>query len=363
MKRRNFLETSAASAIGLGALTTRANSQAPNPLADAPFIRWRMATSWPKSLDIVFGSVNLLCQRVSEMTDGKFVITPYESDELVPGLEVMDAVAKGTVECGHTAGYYYVDKNPALAFGTTVPFGLTAQQQLAWLLEGGGLPLLQALYADFGILQFPMGSTGAQMGGWFRNPVESPADLQGLRMRIPGLGGKVLSRLGVEVQVLPGNEIFASLENGNIDAAEWVGPYEDEKLGLNRVAPYCYYPGWWEPGTTYELQINLEEWNALPTAYQEALRGAALEAHMNMLAEYDAANGNALERLIVAGTQLRPYSDSILTAAKQATNNFYEETAAENSDFRNIYTAWQAFRSRVYDWDKLSILPLDALSS
>ncbi|MEM0979441.1 MAG: ABC transporter substrate-binding protein [Cyanobacteria bacterium P01_H01_bin.58] len=358
MKRRAFLGTTAASAASLSATVTQAQTSASPTNLSQPSIRWRMATSWPKSLSILFGSVSLFCQRISEMTEGRFVITPYASDEIVPALQVMDAVADGTVECGHTLGYYYTDKSLALAFGTTVPFGLTAQQQLAWLMEGGGLPLLQKLYADFGIIQFPLGSTGAQMGGWFRQPVETLADLQGLKMRIPGLGGKVLARLGVNVQVLAGSEIFEHLESGELDAAEWAGPYDDEQLGLNRVTAYYYYPGWWEPGTTYEVQINRQEWERLPSSYQEAFRGAALEGHMSMMAEYDNANSSALERLILGGTQLRAYDPSILEAARQAAIDLYEEHSAADSRFRDIYVAWKQFRSQVYAWEQLGTLPL-----
>lgn len=356
MKRRAFLGTTAASAVSLSATTTQAQISTPPTNLSQPSIRWRMATSWPKSLEILFGSVNLFCQRISEMTEGRFVITPYESDEIVPALKIMDAVADGVVECGHTLGYYYTDKGLAIAFSTTVPFGLTAQQQLAWLMEGGGLPLLQKLYADFGIIQFPLGSSGAQMGGWFRKPVETLADLQGIKMRIPGLGGKVLARLGVNVQVLAGNKIFAQLEKGELDAAEWAGPYDDEKLGLNRVTSYYYYPGWWEPGTTYEVQINRQEWARLPLSYQEAFRGAALESHMDMLATYDNANSTALERLVLGGTQLRAYDSSILEAARQTAIDLYEEQSAADSYFRNIYTAWKQFRSQVYAWEQLGTL-------
>ncbi|MDX2099264.1 MAG: ABC transporter substrate-binding protein, partial [Leptolyngbyaceae cyanobacterium bins.59] len=255
MKRRNLLgyaATGVGSAAALSACnkaTTEESRMSPGATPGQPTIRWRMATSWPKSLDIAFGTAELVCQKVSDMTKGRFVITPYEAGEIVPGLEVLDAISAGTAECGHTASYYFVKKNPALAFGTTIPFGLNAQQQNAWLNDGGGLDLIRKLYADFGVVTFPGGSTGAQMGGWFTRSIRSVQDLKGLKMRIPGMGGQVMKRLGVDVQVLAGNEIFGALETKRIDAAEWVGPYEDERLGLNRIAPFYYYPGWWEPGT------------------------------------------------------------------------------------------------------------------
>ncbi|NEQ70661.1 MAG: ABC transporter substrate-binding protein, partial [Symploca sp. SIO2D2] len=250
MKRRKFLNHTA-----LGAATTAAlvgcsgssNTQTAST-TDLPTLRWKMATSWPQSLDTIFGGAETVCQRVSDMTGGRFTIKPFAAGEIVPGTQVLDAVQAGTVECGHTASYYYIGKNPALAFATSIPFGLNAQQQNAWLYHGGGLEAIQKIYSDFGIINFPAGNTGAQMGGWFKREIKSLADLQGLKMRIPGLGGKVMDSLGVNVQVLPGNEIFLALDRGAIDAAEWVGPYDDQKLGLNKAANFYYYPGWWEPG-------------------------------------------------------------------------------------------------------------------
>lgn len=358
MKRRNFL-----TALGTSTLAATACSRSvsepmvsPEPTSALPSVQWQMATSWPKSLEIVFGSADLICRRVSEMTDGYFTITPYAAGELVPGLEILDAVSDGTVACGHTAGYYYVDKHPAFALSTAVPFGLNAQQQNAWLYHGKGLEMLQAIYADFGVINFPAGSTGAQMGGWFTQKVNNPDDFNGLKMRIPGMGGRVMTRLGVDVQLFLGTEIFHALETGSIQAAEWVGPFEDEKLGLNRVAPYYYYPGWWEPGTTYEIQVNLDAWNALPAAYQIIFRAAVTECHLNMLSYYDSANGEALDRLLLTGTELVPFSDDILQAAEAEAFALYDETAAENSAFKDIYESWKAFRQRVYQWNRINEL-------
>jgi TRAP-type mannitol/chloroaromatic compound transport system substrate-binding protein len=250
MKRRKVLSNIAIAATtttSLIACNQTNQNNSPNVQAnELPNINWQMVTSWPKSLDTIFGGAQKVCDRVSAMTGGKFTIEPYAAGEIVPGLEVLDAVQNGTVECGHTASYYYVGKNPALAFGTSLPFGLTAQQQNAWFYHGGGLEAMHKLYSDFNIINFPAGNTGAQMGGWFKKEVKSLSDLNGLKMRIPGLGGEVMSRLGVNVQVLPGGEIYLALDRGAIDAAEWVGPYDDEKLGLNEAAPFYYYPGWWE---------------------------------------------------------------------------------------------------------------------
>jgi TRAP-type mannitol/chloroaromatic compound transport system substrate-binding protein len=218
------------------------------------------------------------------------------------------------------------------------------------------LELLRKLYADFGVIKFPAGRTGAQMGGWFTRKVNTPADFQGLKMRIPGLGGKVMSRLGVDVQLLLGEEIFTALEVGTIQAAEWVGPFEDEKLGLNRVAPYYYYPGWWEPGTTYEVQVNLEAWEALPPAYRTVFEAAVAEAHLNMLSFYDQVNGQALEQLTLQGTELVAFSPEILQAAEKEAFAFYEETAAGDGRFKEVYDSWKVFRQQVYQWNRINEL-------
>ncbi len=358
MKRRQLLSN-----LAIGTTTTTVlaacNQTNNNPNiqdSNLPNVKWRMVTSWPKSLDTIFGGAQTVCDRVSAMTGGKFTIRPYAAGEIVPGLEVLDAVQNGTVECGHTASYYYVGKNSALAFGTSMPFGLTAQQQNAWLYHGGGLEAIQKVYADFNIINFPAGNTGAQMGGWFKREVKSLADLKGLKMRIPGLGGEVMSRLGVNVQVLPGGEIFLALDRGAIDAAEWIGPYDDEKLGLNKAAPFYYYPGWWEPGATLEVQVNKSQWDKLPQEYQEVFKTAAMEANLNMLAQYDALNRNSLTRLLDSGTKLVTYSPDILAAAQKASFEIYEENAAKNPTFKEIYQQWNEFRSSVSQWNKINQL-------
>lgn len=349
----NVVANNSVNTAANNAANTAANAAAQS--SDLPSIEWQMATSWPVSLDTIFGGAEVFAQRVSAMTSGKFVITPRAAGELAPGTQVLDVVSEGAVQCGHTASYYYVGKSPVTAFGTALPFGLTAQQQNAWLYEGGGLELLQQFYADrFNVIQFPAGNTGAQMGGWFRKEINTVADLQGLKMRIPGLGGQVMAKLGVTVQVLAGGEIFAALETGAVDAAEWVGPYDDEKLGLNTVAEFYYYPGWWEPGPTLEVDINLDEWNNLPQEYQEIVKTAAFEANLIMLARYDSRNNEALQRLVDSGTKLRAYSDEILAAASAASKELYAEFSASDADFKNIYDQWTAFRTRVRSWNNLN---------
>ena len=358
MKRKQFVQAALVSATAGTALTacrTRVAGNQASSTGALPTLNWQMATSWPVSLDTIFGGATTFSDRVSALTGGKFKITPRSAGEIAPPLEVLNVVSQGAVPCGHTASYYYVGKTPAAAFGTSLPFGLNAQQQNAWLYEGGGLKLLQALYAKkFGVIQFPCGNTGAQMGGWFRKEISTVNDLKGLKMRIPGLGGKVMSKLGVTVQTLPGGEIFQALQTGAIDAAEWVGPYDDEKLGLQKVAQYYYYPGWWEPGPTLELQINLQAWQKLPKEYKDAIQTAAYESNATMLAKYDTRNNEALQRLIQNGVKLRPYSDEILEAAEKASFELYEEYSAKDADFKLIFEQWKAFRDRIYAWNNIN---------
>ncbi len=335
--------------------TPTASSGTATSDASLPTVEWQMATSWPVSLDTLFGGAKLFADRVAAMTGGRFKITARAAGELAPGLEVLDVVSQGAVPCGHSASYYYVGKSAVMGFGSSLPFGFNAQQQNAWLYEGGGLKRLQEIYASkFNVIQFPAGNTGAQMGGWFRKEIAQLSDLQGLKMRIPGLGGQVMGKLGVTVQTLPGGEIFQALQTGAIDAAEWVGPYDDEKLGLNKVAQFYYYPGWWEPGTTLEVQINLNEWKKLPPQYQAAIETAAHEANMITLSRYESQNNEALQRLIQGGVQLRRYSDEIMTAAEQASFALYDEFAAKDADFKSVFDEWKQFRNRVYAWNKLN---------
>ena len=360
MNRRQLLlnlSLGAASISSLNAYQQKSNAESLiSSNNSAPSIRWRMATSWPKSLDILFGGAETLCSQVDAMTNGRFLITPYAAGELVDGFGVLDAVSSGTVECGHTASYYYFDRNPALAFGSNVPFGLNAEQQNSWLYYGGGLELMNELYADFGVLSFPAGNTGVQMGGWFKRQINNIEDLKGLKMRIPGFGSQVMNRLGVEVQILPAEQIVSALLKDKIDAVEWNNPYDDEKIGLNQAAPFYYYPGWWEPGATYELQINIEQWNKLPREYQEILKIAATNLNIKMLAEYNAKNGKVLQRLIKSGTQLFPFSDEIMEAAHKQTFELYEEYASQNNTFRKVYEKWLNFRQQIYKWIQLNEL-------
>ncbi len=334
-----------------GAAGTATGQQAPAQQQSLPQVEWRMTTSWVQALDILQGAAQAIGDKVSEMTGGRFTIQVFEAGEIVPGLQVLDAVGEGTVECGHTAAYYYIGKNSAFGIATTLPFGLTAQQQNAWLYHGGGLEAVQRVYNDFGVINFPAGNTGVQMGGWFKNEIQTLDDLKALRFRIPGLGGQVMQRLGVDTQTLAGGEIFLALDRGAIDAAEWVGPYDDEKLGLNEAADYYYAPGWWEPGSTLDVLVNKQAWEQLPPEYQSIFKTAAAEANVTMLSLYEARNQEALERMVNGGTQLRFYSQEIMEAAQQAAFELYEENASENPSFKEMYDGWKTFREQIYQWN------------
>lgn len=364
MKRRNFLTgatvgaTTTVAIAACGQQTTSPTTGAAPAVQtdDTRAIEWRMASSYTPSLDTVYGGSEVFIERVKELTNDKFQITLSAAGEIVPGLEVLDAVQQGTVQAGHTNSYYYRGKNEALAFDTAVPFGFNYRQQNAWLYHGGGLELVHELLSDFNVISFPGGNTGTQMGGWWNQEISSTADLQGLNMRIPGLGGLVMERLGVNVQNLAGGEIFQALQLGTIDAAEFVGPYDDEKLGLQKAASIYYYPGWWEPGSQYSFYFNLDAWNELPASYQQALQTAASEAHVNIMARYDSSNPGALASLLDQGVELRRFSDEIMAAAQVAAFELYEELAADNASYRKVFDAWQGFRENSNRWFSTSEL-------
>ena len=313
-------------------------------------VRWRMASSYPRQLDTLWGAAEAFAEHLSELTSGRFQLRPYPANELVPGLQVLDAVQQGTVQCGQTPAYWYTGKNPALAFDTCVPFGLNARQQSAWMAEGGGLELMRSLFADFSVINFPMANTGAQMGGWFRREVNSAADLRGLKMRIPGLGGLVMDRIGVAVQNIAAGELFPALERGAIDAAEWVGPHDDERLGLHEAAQYYYYPGWWEPSAEASCVVNQRAWDELPSEYRAALQLACKATRQDVQSAYDARNPAALERLVGGGVELRKFTPEVMDVARAATEEMMEENAAADATYREIYENWKQFRDASFAW-------------
>jgi len=356
IKRRDFLKkagTGAAGAAALGACGAGEGTAggAQSGGIDGPRVSWRLATSFTPTVDLLHGAGERIARRVSELTGGNFTMRVYAAGEIVPGLQVMDAVMQGTLHCGVSPGYYYIGKHAALAFDTAIPFGLTTRQQYAWMMHGGGLELLNDIYADFGIISFPCNSTGGQMGGWFRQPVNSLAEIRGLRFRIPGIGGEIMSRLGVTVQNLAQPEIYPALERGAIDATEWVGPYDDEKLGFHQVAKNYYYPGWWEPGVTMGLLIGLDAYNDLPPAYQEILQAVCGETFADRLSAYDNANPLALRRLINDhGVVMHEFSADIMDAAWRESNAYLEEQSAADATFRQVYESYRTFRDTQWSY-------------
>jgi TRAP-type mannitol/chloroaromatic compound transport system substrate-binding protein len=343
MKRRDFLKVSATGAA-VAAVASPAIAQS------SPELKWRMTSSFPKSLDTIYGSGEYFAKQVAAMTDNKFQIQVFQAGEIVPGLQAFDATAKNTVEMSHTVSYYYVGKDPTFAVFAAVPFGLNTRQMNSWLYQGGGNELANEFFKKFGVYGIPCGNTGTQMGGWFRKEIKTVADLSGLKMRIGGIAGQVLQKVGVVPQQLAGGDIYPSLEKGTIDAAEWVGPYDDEKLGFQKVAKYYYYPGWWEGGPTVHAFCNLEKWNSLPKTYQAVIQNAAANTNTWMTARYDMQNPGALKRLVANGAQLRPFSTEIMEACLKATNELWGELSAKNAEFKKAIDAMQAYRSDEYLW-------------
>jgi TRAP-type mannitol/chloroaromatic compound transport system substrate-binding protein len=316
----------------------------------APALRWRCTSSFPRSVDAVFDAVTTFARFVGEATDNRWQIQTFGPGDIVGAFQLADAVQAGTVEMGHTASYYFAGKDPTFAIGTALPFGPNSRQMNAWLYDGGGQDVLNAFYARFNIFALPGGNTGAQMGGWFRKEVRSLEDMRGLKMRIPGIAGQVLARLGAVPQQIPGGEVYPALERGAIDAAEWVGPYDDEKLGFYRVAPFYYYPGFWEGGPALHYFINQDKWNELPASYKAIARAAASHANVEMQAKYDARNPAALRRLVAKGAQLRPFSRDVLDAAHAAAHALYAEIASKNEAFKTVYGHYADFRDDQYLW-------------
>ena len=343
MKRREFLK---ATGVGLAASAVAA----PAIAQSAPEVRWRLTSSFPKSLDTLWGASETFAKYCSEATDGKLQIQIFAAGEIVPGLQALDAVSAGNVEMCHTATYYFYGKDPTWALFCAVPFGLNTRQQNAWFLDGEGLKLMNEFARKSNVHALIGGGTGAQMGGWFRREIKEVSDLNGLKFRIAGLAGRTLQKLGVVPQQLAGGDIYPALEKGTIDATEWVGPYDDEKLGFQKVARYYYYPGWCEGAAALHFLINSNKWNELPKAYQAVVTAAAAYAGIEMTARYDKRNPEAIRRLIASGAQLRPFSQPILDACLKAANEVYAETTASNADFKKIYDNMVAFRNEQYLW-------------
>jgi len=348
MRRRSLIAGGGVGLVG-AALAAPAIAQS------QPEVKWRMATSWPKSLDTIFGGAEFLAKRVAEATDNKFKIRAFAGGEIVPALQVLDAVQNNTVEMGHTASYYYVGKDPTFGLDCTIPFGMNYRQMNAWMTHGGGMDLLRNFFKDYNIVNFPAGNTGAQMGGWWRKEIKTVDDLKGIKFRIgSGTAGAALAKLGVVPQTIPGGDIYPALEKGTIDSAEWVGPYDDEKLGFYKVAKFYYYPGWWEGQAQLSAYINAGQWQNLPKSYQAVLASACAEAESWMIGKYDAENVPALRRLVANGAQLRPFSKEILDACYKAVQEVYAEYSASNPKWKAIYEPWKKFLDDEGQWFRVN---------
>ena len=353
MKRRTFLKGGALA----GATTLVA---APAIAQSMPEIKWRLTSSFPKSLDTIFGTAQTFSKYVADATDNKFQIQTFAAGEIVPGLQALDAVSVASVEMAQTPLYFYIGKEPALAYATGVPFGMNHRHQASWWSFGGGDALVNEALKPFKAHAILCGNSGTQMGGWFRKEIKTVADLSGLKFRIGGIAGQVLQKVGVVPQQLAGGDIYPSLEKGTIDGAEWVGPYDDEKLGFQKVAKYYYYPGFWEGGPMVHAFANLDKWNELPKNYQAIVSNAAANANSWMAARYDLQNPSALKRLVAGGTQLRPFTNEVLEACLKATNELWAEISAKNPDFKKSIDAMQAYRSDEYLWWQVAEYTFDS---
>ena len=343
MKRRSFVRTAGiAGVLAAGAAPAIVHAQAN--------IRWRLASSFPKSLDTLYGCAEVFAKKVGEMTGGKFQISTHAAGELMPAFGVVDGVQNATVEMAHTAPYYFFGKDPTFALGCAIPFGLNARQMNAWMLEGNGMKLMREFYAKYNIVNFLGGNTGAQMGGWFRKEIKSLADIKGLKFRIGGFAGKVLERIGGVPQNIPGGEIYQALEKGTIDAAEWVGPYDDEKLGFAKVAPFYAYPGWWEGGPQLDFYVNTAAYNGLSAEYKAIIEAAAVYSATDMTAKYDARNPAALKRLVGGGTKLFRFPKETMEAAYKEATALYAELSGSNPAWKKIYDDFSAFRRDANLW-------------
>ncbi len=350
MKRRDFLKTAA-----IGAAATAAATTAMPALAARKRYNWKLVTTWPPNFPVFMEGVQRFADDIEKMSKRRFRISVFAGGELVPPMQTFDAVSQGTVQMGHGAAYYWAGKVPASQFFTAVPFGMNAQGMNAWLYNGGGLNLWRDVYKPFNLVPFPMGNTGVQMGGWFRKEIKSIADLKGLKMRIPGLGGKVMAKAGANPVLLAGGEIYTALERGTIDATEWVGPYHDQRLGLYRAAKNYYYPGWHEPGPTLELTVNSEAWKELPEEYKLMVENAAAAANTWMLAEFEAKNLQALQSLKQKHkVQVRPFPDDVIRELHKLTGEVLEEEAQKNKVFREVYQAYRSFRETHDAWGQIS---------
>jgi len=351
MDRRSVIKNAGIAGILAAGAAPAAHAQAT--------VRWRLSSSFPKALDTIHGAADVFAKAVKDMTGGKFEISVHAAGEITPPFGVVDAVQQGSIEIAHTAPYYFFGKNDVFALGCSIPFGLNSRQMTAWMYQGNGMKLMREFYAKYNIVNFPGGNTGSQMGGWYRKEIKSVADMKGLKFRVGGFAGKVIERMGGVPQNIPGGEIYTALEKGTIDAAEWVGPYDDQKLGFNKVAPFYYYPGWWEGGPQLDFFINQKAFEALTPEYKAIVEAAAATAHTDMQAKYDARNPAALKELVAKGTKLRPFTNDVMALAFKESMALYEELNDKNPDWKKIYADFSKFRAEQNLWFRFTEAKFD----
>ncbi len=352
MKRRDVLKKAGVGAVGIGAAGLALK---PRKATAKKVYNWKMVTTWPPHFPVLGEAADYTAKWINEMSDGRLNITVYGGGELVPALQVFDAVSAGTVEMGHGASYYWAGKHPATQFFAAVPFGLNAQGMNAWIVAGGGQELWDELYAKFNLKAFPAGNTGVQMGGWFNKEIKTIADLKGLKMRIPGLGGKVLAKAGGNAVLVSGGEIYTNLDRGVIDATEWVGPYHDNKMGFYKAAKYYYSPGWHEPGTTLECMVNKKKYDELPKDLQAIIDAACAKSNMWSLCEFEAQNNKYLKELVEKhNVQLRQFPDDVLAQLKKYTDELLVELAGKDPLTKKICDAYIAFQKQYEEWNAVS---------
>jgi TRAP-type mannitol/chloroaromatic compound transport system substrate-binding protein len=342
MERRSFVQKAGLAGVLAAGAAPAVHAQAT--------LRWRLASSFPKALDTIYGAAEVFAKKVGEMSGGKFQISVHAGGELMPAFGVVDGVQNGTVEMSHTAPYYFHGKDETFALGCAIPFGLNSRQMTAWQYEGNGLKLMREFYRNYNIISFPMGNTGAQMGGWYRKEIKTVADVKGLKFRVGGFAGRVCERIGMVPQNIPGGEIYQALEKGTIDAAEWVGPYDDLKLGFFKVAPFYHYPGWWEGGPQLDLYVNTKAYDGLSPENKAIVEAAAAYAHTEMQARYDARNPAALTQLLANKTKLVQMPIPVMDLALKESMALYADLSAKNPNWKKVYADYAAFRKESNRW-------------
>lgn len=359
--RKDFLKTTALAATGLGLSSCILGDNSPKAPAEKVSgsqqvqYKWRMVTTWPPDFPILGEAANRYADLVNKMSNGRIEIQVYGGGELVPALEVFDSVRQNTAEMGCGAAYYWAGKHPATQFFAAVPFGMNAQQLTAWLMGGGGYELWKELYDGFGLVPIPGGNTGVQMGGWFNKKINEPADLKGLKMRIPGLGGEVLEKAGGAAVLVAGGEIYTSLERGVIDATEWVGPYHDYRMGFHRIAQYYYYPGWHEPGSQLEFIINKEVFNNLPADLQQICLSAGHHLQSIVLPQFDAMNAQYLQKIKEEGkVEILPFPDAVIQYLRKYSKEVLDELAQNDPFSKKVYDSYRSFQDKIAPWTQIT---------